>query len=67
MQAKIKIHDGIVGAVILGSVVLGMKVNPAWFYVAGVIGVLMIASAFTGFCPVYYLLNKVMPPADAGK
>jgi hypothetical protein len=67
MKAKIKIHDGIVGAVILASVVLGMTVNPAWLYVAGVIGALMISSAFTGFCPVYFVLNKIMPAGDADK
>jgi hypothetical protein len=67
MKAKIKIHDGIVGAVILGSVVLGMMVSPAWLYVAGVIGALMISSAFTGFCPVYFVLNKLLPDAAADK
>lgn len=54
-----KIHDGIVGAVILLSVVLGFKVGTDWFYLAGVISVLMIVSAFTGFCPVYFLLSKL--------
>ena len=67
MKAKIKVHDGIVGAVILGSVVLGMMFSPAWLYVAGVIGALMISSAFTGFCPVYFVLNKLMPDAGADK
>jgi len=67
MQTKIKVHDGIVGATILMSVVLAMTVNPQWLYLAGVIAVLMVASAFTGFCPVYFILNKVMPAADAKK
>lgn len=67
MQTKIKVHDGIVGATILLSVVLAMTVNPQWLYLAGVIAVLMVASAFTGFCPVYFILNKVMPAADAKK
>ena len=65
MKNKIKIHDGIVGAVIFASVVLGMVVNPAWLYVAGTIGALMVSSAFTGFCPVYYVLNKVMPVTES--
>jgi hypothetical protein len=67
MQTKIKIHDGIVGALILLSVVLGMEVNPLWFYLAGGISVLMVASAFTGFCPVYFVLNKIMPSAGSDK
>jgi hypothetical protein len=67
MKTKIKIHDGVVGAVILTSVVLGLIVNAQWLYVAGVIGALMISSAFTGFCPVYFVLNKLLPTGDAGK
>ncbi len=64
MKTKIKIHDGIVGAVIFTSVVLGQAVNPAWLYVAGVIGALMVSSAFTGFCPVYFVLHKMLPDAE---
>ncbi len=57
-KTRIKIHDGIVGAVIFASVVLGATINAAWLYVAGGIGALMVSSAFTGFCPVYFVLNK---------
>ncbi len=67
MQTKIKVHDGIVGATILLSVVLAMTVNPQWLYLAGAISVLMVFSAFSGFCPVYFILNKMMPAADAKK
>lgn len=58
-KTKIKIHDGIVGAVIFTSIVLGLAVNPQWLYVAGAIGALMVSSAFTGFCPVYFVLNRI--------
>ncbi len=61
---ELKVHDGIVGALILLSVVAGMTVNPVWYWLAGVISVAMIQSAFTGFCPVHFLLSKVMPVAD---
>lgn len=67
MKNKIKIHDGIVGAVISTSVILGLAGNPQWLYVAGAIGVLMVSSAFTGFCPVYFVLNKMMPPTGAAE
>lgn len=67
MQSKIKVHDGIVGTVILLGVVLGMKVNLAWLYVPGAIALLMISSAFTGFCPVYFVLHKLMPTDPAAK
>ncbi len=61
MQSNIKIHDGIVGAINLTSIVLGLKFGPEWFYVAGAVSVLMISSAFTGFCPVYFVLNRMLP------
>lgn len=67
MKTKIKIHDGIVGAVILSSVVLGFAASPQWLYVAGVIGALMVSSAFTGFCPVYFVLNKIWPVGSASE
>lgn len=62
MKTRIKIHDGIVGAVIFASVALSVTVGTAWLYVAGSISALMVSSAFTGFCPVYFALNKLMPP-----
>jgi hypothetical protein len=52
------IHDGIVGVVITVGVALGFQTNPGWFWLPGIIGALMIQSAFTGFCPVYFLLAK---------
>lgn len=67
MQNKIKVHDGIVGALILLGTVLGMKVNPAWLYLPGAIALLMISSAFTGFCPVYFVLHKLLPADPAAK
>ena len=65
MKTKINIHDGVVGAVILSSVILGLVVSPQWFYVAGFIGALMVSSAFTGFRPVYFLLNRLMPARNS--
>ena len=53
-----RIHDGLVGALIVLGLILGFKVNPLWFYGPGLIGVLMIVSGFTGFCPVYCILGK---------
>ena len=67
MQTKTKIHDGIVGVIMLAGIVLGLKVDSQWLYLPGVVSVLMISSAFTGFCPVYFVLNKLMPATEAGK
>jgi hypothetical protein len=61
---ELRVHDGIVGAIILLSVVAGMTVNPAWYWLAGVISAAMIQSAFTGFCPVHFVLGKLIPVAD---
>ena len=62
MNKKRRVHDGIVGTVIAAGVGLGIWVNPVWFWLPGVIGVLMIQSSFTGFCPVYYTLDKLGVP-----
>lgn len=70
MEPKVKIHDGIVGAIYLLSVLLGATVSIQWLYLAGAVAVLQILSAFTGFCPVYFILNKLMSdtkPKAAGK
>lgn len=64
MQNKVRIHDGIVGAIYLLSIVLGAMVNIQWLYLAGAVAVLQILSLFTGFCPVYYILNKFMPDRE---
>ena len=59
--SKIRIHDGIVGALYLVSVILAFTVHIQWLYMAGAIAVLQISSYFTGFCPVYYVLDRMMP------
>jgi Inner membrane protein YgaP-like, transmembrane domain len=56
---KRKIHDGIVGALVAGGVALGYWGAPEWLLVPGIVGVLLIQSAFTGFCPVYYTLDRL--------
>ncbi len=61
---ELRVHDGTVGAIILLSVVAGMMVNPAWLWLAGVTAAVMISSAFTGFCPIHFVLSKIMPVAD---
>jgi hypothetical protein len=60
IQSKIKLHDGIVGLTYLLSIILAVTVNIQWLYLAGVVAVLQIMSSFTGFCPVYFVLNKIM-------
>lgn len=64
MQTRVRVHDGIVGLIYLVSIVLGATVDLQWLYLAGAVAVLQILSTFTGFCPVYFILNRMMP--DAG-
>jgi hypothetical protein len=60
MKNKTKIHDGIVGIIYMLSIVLAIYVNIQWLYLAGAVAALQIMSMFTGFCPVYFILDKVM-------
>jgi hypothetical protein len=52
-------HDGIAGALILLGTLLGYLGNPLWLLLPGAVGALMLQSAFTGFCPVYFTLGKL--------
>ena len=58
MTRKTKIHDGIVGGLVLGSSVLAWTVDPRFLAVAALTAAIMVSSAFTGFCPVHFLVNK---------
>jgi hypothetical protein len=57
-MTKRKVHDGIVGLVVTGGAALGYWVDTCWLAVPGVLGLVLIQSALTGFCPVYFLLDK---------
>lgn len=59
MNTKRRVHDGIAGLIISGGVLLGYYASSLWLWVPGVLGVTLIQSAFTGFCPVYYTLDKL--------
>ena len=61
---KTRVHDGIIGAVVLLSIYLAVSVNIAWLWLPGITAVLMVSSTFTGFCPLYFILSKVMPASD---
>lgn len=46
------------GVVILVSVLLAVKVNINWLWLTGFVGVNLLQSAFTGFCPLATILAK---------
>ena len=54
------------GCMILLSLALGLLVSPWWFILTGFVGVNLIQSAFTGFCPAEKLFRKMgLKPAGA--
>ena len=64
MKNKRKIHDGIAGGVITLGVLLGVYVSPQWLWLPGILGVTLLQSGFTGFCPVYYILDRTCPQEE---
>ena len=58
MNQKRRIHDGIAGALITAGVALGYYVDPLWLLLPGILGVTLLQSGFTGFCPVYFILDR---------
>ena len=67
---KVRVHDGIVGLLNISSILLASQFGLNWIYVAVAVAVLQIISPITKFCPVYTILNKLMPettPMQNGK
>lgn len=50
------------GFFVIISVVLGLLHNPWWFAFTIFVGVNLIQSAFTGFCPLESILRKMGVP-----
>ena len=61
---KVRVHDGIVGLLYLGSIALANQFGLDWIWVAVAVAVLQILSPLTKFCPVYTILNTLMPDTD---
>ena len=49
----------IAGTIILFSLALGVWVHHYWFFLTAFVGVNLIQSAFTRFCPAEMLLRKI--------
>ena len=63
--SKVRAHDAIVGLLYLSGVGLAYltsDINFLWIVVA--VGALQVISPVTKFCPVYTILNKLMPESD---
>ena len=67
---KVRVHDGIVGLIYLGSVAAADQFGITFIWIAVATAILQILSPVTKFCPVYTILNKIMPdstPIQNGK
>ncbi|MCC6591889.1 MAG: DUF2892 domain-containing protein [Xanthomonadales bacterium] len=51
------------GSVILLSVLLAHFVSPWWLLLTAFVGLNLLQSAFTGFCPLAVILKKVGVPS----
>lgn len=49
----------IAGVMILASLALGVWVSRYWFLLTAFVGINLLQSAFTGFCPAEHLLKKL--------
>lgn len=49
----------IAGFFVILSVTLGYFINPAWFLFTAFVGANLMQSAFTGWCPMVWLLGKL--------
>ena len=47
------------GSFVLLSVALGYWVNPKWYYFTAFVGLNLLQSAFTNWCPMMALLRKL--------
>ncbi|MGC6284521.1 MAG: YgaP family membrane protein [Polaribacter sp.] len=63
--SKLRAHDAIVGILYLVSVGLTLyTLNLDFLWIALAVGGLQLISPITKFCPVYSILNKLMPNTD---
>jgi len=53
-----KILRGIAGFFILLSLILAEFINPFWLLFTALIGLSLLQSAFTGWCPMMWILKK---------
>lgn len=49
----------IAGTVVLLSLILAVKVDPRWLWFTAFVGANLLQSAFTNWCPMVYLLEKL--------
>ncbi len=56
----------VVGAFVVTSLALGYWVNTGWFIFTAFVGLNLLQSAFTGVCPLEWILKKCGVPSASG-
>jgi hypothetical protein len=56
----------VVGALVLGSVLLAVYHSPNWLWLTGILGAHLVQASFTGVCPVVMTLKKLGLPTKEG-
>lgn len=56
---KERIIRGVAGTFVLSSIVLANMVNINWLWLGVFVGVNLLQSAFTKFCPLELILNTI--------
>lgn len=65
MTTRTKVHDVIIGVIFLVTLLLAKEYTHHWLYVTGALAALMVISGLVGFCPLYFVLGKMMPDKPA--
>ena len=47
------------GSMVLASLLLSWMVSPYWLILAGFVGLNLVQSSFTGFCPLAIVLKRI--------
>lgn len=65
MENRIRV---LAGTMILIALVLSVLVSEYWLFLAAFVGVNLIQSAFTGFCPAEMIMRKIFkePASNSG-
>ncbi|MEW5895543.1 MAG: DUF2892 domain-containing protein [Candidatus Omnitrophota bacterium] len=50
---------GIAGFFILASVVLAVTIHPAWLWFTGFVGLNLLQSSITNWCPMMWFLRRI--------
>lgn len=56
---KERIIRAVAGTLVLAALLLSLYVSPKWLWLAGFVGLNLLQSSFTGFCPLEKILERM--------